>query len=184
MNIFRFGNGSKTDSLKITKGEDAMDDMALMADASTDATQAETGHQRTSKTLVREDTQQTLLERLGGEPALDEAVDLFYDRLVDDPVLENFFEGRDMSRLRRHQAKFMKIAFTGIPEGMDVEKLIFRAHRRLFEKEGLNASHFDLVAGHLVDTLQSLGIAADLIDEVVAIVGPLRAVFDIYSIDC
>ena len=34
--------------------------------------------------------------------------------------------------------------------------------------------HFDRVAGHLVATLQSLGVAQPLIDEVVAGVAPLK----------
>lgn len=127
---------------------------------------------------------ETLLDRIGGEGALESAVMIFYDRIVEDPQLNRFFKGQDMNRLRTHQTRFMKIAFTGIPEGMDVAKLIATAHKRLFEKEGLNVKHFDLVAGHLIGTLQSLRVKKVVIDEVVATVGPLRAVFDIKSADC
>lgn len=37
---------------------------------------------------------------------------------------------------------------------------------------------FDVVASHLVATLEDLGIEQDLIEEVVATVGPLRGVFE------
>ena len=39
-------------------------------------------------------------------------------------------------------------------------------------------AHFDLVAGHLVASLQDLKVPANLIDEVVAIVVPLRSIFE------
>ena len=52
------------------------------------------------------------------------------------------------------------------------------AHSRLIRDHGLNASHFDLVAGHLVSSLQDLSVAPELIQEVVAVVGPLRSVFE------
>jgi hypothetical protein len=44
--------------------------------------------------------------------------------------------------------------------------------------KGLDAVHFDAVAGHLVRALTELNVAPPLIDEVVAVVGPLRAVFE------
>jgi hemoglobin len=118
-----------------------------------------------------------LLDRLGGPAALKEAVYEFYGRILDDEQLAPFFQHTDMTKLRAHQYKFMEIAFTEIPQGLDVAKYLTDTHARLFEK-GLNAKHFDLVAGHLVDTLKSLKVDQDVINDVVATVGPLRAVFD------
>jgi truncated hemoglobin YjbI len=69
------------------------------------------------------------------------------------------------------------MAFTEIPADMDVAKYMVDKHARLFQEKGLNASHFDLIAGHLVAALQQLNVAENLIAEVVAIVGPLRPVF-------
>jgi hypothetical protein len=43
--------------------------------------------------------------------------------------------------------------------------------------EGLDETHFDVVASHLVAALQSLNVPQPLIDEVVGVVAPLRAVF-------
>lgn len=42
---------------------------------------------------------------------------------------------------------------------------------------GLDETDFDCVAGHLVDTMQSLGVGQEEIDEAVGIVGPLRDIF-------
>lgn len=78
-----------------------------------------------------------------------------------------------------HQLKFFKIALTDIPKDLDVPALIMEKHLRLFKEKGLNETHFDIVATHLVETLQSLGVAQGLIDEVVTVVGPLRGVFEV-----
>src|SRR5437868_390956 len=43
-------------------------------------------------------------------------------------------------------------------------------HRNL----AITQAHFDRVAGHLVDTLQALGVPEPLIDQVVALVSPLQ----------
>ena len=48
-----------------------------------------------------------------------------------------------------------------------------QAHAHLVAR-GLNDSHFDAVAGHLQSTLKELGVANDLIAEVMALVGSTR----------
>jgi hemoglobin len=40
------------------------------------------------------------------------------------------------------------------------------SHAHLMRDKGLNLTHFDAVAGHLVATLKELGVAQELIDEV------------------
>ena len=117
-----------------------------------------------------------LLERIGGEPALEAAVNEFYKRLVVDEKLSLFFDGVDVESLKDHQRKFLRLAFTKIPESVDVGALLLEKHQRLF-KMGCNEEHFDIVAGHFVETLQHLGVPKDLIDEAVAIVVPLRPIF-------
>ena len=119
----------------------------------------------------------TLMEKLGGVSALKMAVEEFYKRILADPELAIFFEDTSMTALKMHQLAFMKIAFTQIPEDLDVMKLMKEKHAPLMEK-GLNTKHFDRVAGHFVATLKFLNISSNLIDECVAIIGPLRVVFE------
>lgn len=120
--------------------------------------------------------EETLLSKLGGQDALRTAVDHFYDSLVADPKLSPLFVGYNVKMLKRHQYNFMLTAFTSFPEGFDVAELIERKHRALFEK-GMNERHFDLVAGHFVQTLQEMGVASKVIDEAVAVIAPLRPIF-------
>ncbi|MGB1061385.1 MAG: truncated hemoglobin, partial [Ketobacter sp.] len=39
----------------------------------------------------------TLYEKIGGEPAVDAAVDLFYKKVLADERIKHFFEGVDMA---------------------------------------------------------------------------------------
>ncbi|PNW73012.1 hypothetical protein CHLRE_14g615350v5 [Chlamydomonas reinhardtii] len=116
----------------------------------------------------------SIFDRLGGEAAVEKAVDVFYERIVADPQLAPFFEGVDMRTQRRKQQAFMTYAFGGATgyTGRDLAA----AHRRLIRDKGLKEEHFDMVAGHLAGTLQLLGIGADLVDEVIALVATTKPV--------
>lgn len=121
----------------------------------------------------------TLLSRLGGEAAVRAVVDSFYDRLRADKSITFFFEGIEMSLMKIHQVEFFTIAFTGFPEGVDVGEIMIEAHRRLFQIQGLNEEHFDIIAGHLVATLENYSVPPELINEAVGVVVPLRAAFEL-----
>ena len=123
------------------------------------------------------DSEKTLLDRIGGSAALNLTVELFYDKLVLDRDLSVFFEDINMAQLRNHQKKFLSLALTEVPEDVDVPKFILEKHQKLFSI-GLNESHFDMVAGHLVATLQELQVRTALIDEIIATIAPLRSVFE------
>ncbi len=70
----------------------------------------------------------------------------------------------------------MTMAFGG--SGKYDGKSMAAAHKRMFEQMGLTAEHFDMVAGHLLATLEDMKVPRPLVDEVVAVVGPLRAIFE------
>lgn len=126
---------------------------------------------------ANQDKEPTLMDKLGGVAALKTAVEEFYKRILSDPELAIFFENTSMTALKMHQLAFMKIAFTQIPDDLDVPKLMKEKHAPLFEK-GLNASHFDKVASHFANTLKHLNVASDLVDECVSVIAPLRVVFE------
>ena len=54
-----------------------------------------------------------LFERLGGEAAVDAAVDKFYDRVLADDRINHFFSGVDMAQQHKHQKSFLTFAFGG-----------------------------------------------------------------------
>jgi len=115
----------------------------------------------------------SLYERLGGEMALMEAVDVFYSKVMADSVTRPFFEDLDMAAQTRKQLAFMARAFGGPKEyeGRDLRS----AHAKLVREKGLSDVHFDAVAGHLEATLRELEVAEGLISEALTIVASTRA---------
>ena len=126
--------------------------------------------------LDREE-QDTLLARLGGKEALAGVVEGFYERLFDDEGLERFFQNQDKEYLMGHQRKLLAQLFTNSFPG-NIGDLMVEKHSDLINNLGLDELHFDMVAGHLVATLTEVGAEQDSIDEAVAILSPLRTVFE------
>ncbi|KAL4430596.1 hypothetical protein ABPG77_005836 [Micractinium sp. CCAP 211/92] len=118
---------------------------------------------------------QSLYDQLGGQKAVEAAVELFYSKLLDDPELSPFFEGVDMPQQRRKQAKFMSLALGG--PGAYTGRGLGAVHRRLVEEKGLRNRHFDLVLGHLGASLAELGVPQDVIAQAAAVVESTRPSF-------
>ncbi len=119
----------------------------------------------------------TVLDRLGGSVALDMVIDAFYKKLVERDEMKIFFKNVNLDWLKQHQGQFMRLAFTKVPEGLDVGNFMFTAHKRLLAL-GLNETHFDIVASVLVGTLKDdFKVGQEEIDDVVKTVSPLRDVF-------
>jgi hemoglobin len=121
----------------------------------------------------------TLFDRLGGTEAVRAAVDGLYRRLLADPYVSEFFQDIWLPRLKLHQIRFMKVAFTVVPADFNVPDHIYRVHERLIRDRGVNETHFDRVAAHFVAALQELNVPPLLIDEAVAVIAPLRTVFSL-----
>ena len=68
----------------------------------------------------------TLFEKLGGEAAVDLAVDRFYERVLQDDRINHFFASVDMVKQREHQKAFFTYAFGGTdrPAG-EVGSMVF-----------------------------------------------------------
>jgi hemoglobin len=114
----------------------------------------------------------SLYERLGGQPAIMAAVDLFYGKVLADETTRPFFEGLDMEAQIKKQVAFMTRAFGGPAE--DAGRDLRTAHAKLVREKGLNDRHFDAVAAHLAATLRELGVSGDLIREALATVAGTR----------
>ena len=107
--------------------------------------------------------QKSLFERIGGMPAVNAAVDIFYQKVITDPIVGHFFAQIDMERQAGKLKGFLAYAF-GAPMNYD-GKSMRQAHAHM----QLQEAHFNAVAGHLVDTLHELNVSQDLVDEVVVV---------------
>lgn len=114
---------------------------------------------------------QNLFERLGGQNAVNTAVDIFYRKMLSDDRVSYFFDDVDMDQQIIKQKSFLTMVFGGPNHytGKDMRE----GHRHLL-KRGLNDSHVDIVIEHLGQTLAELGAAEEDIKEVAAIANSVR----------
>lgn len=110
-----------------------------------------------------------IYESIGGEAAVAAAVDEFYVRVLDDPDLNPFFKGIEMSRLKAHQRDFISAALGG-PELYDGRSM-GSAHAGL----GITPAHFERVVTLLAETLLDLGVPRDTVKTIGESLEPLRA---------
>jgi hemoglobin len=98
-------------------------------------------------------TEGSLYDRLGGAPAVQAATELFYRKVLADPLLSGYFDDVDMDRQVAKQAAFLTMALGGPNDyhGRDLRS----AHANL---AGLTDQHVDRVIEHLAQTLKELGV--------------------------
>ncbi len=113
----------------------------------------------------------TLYERLGGEAAVNAAVDIFYRKVLSDDRINDYFEDVDMDAQAAKQKSFLTMVFGGPNNytGKDMRE----GHKHLVER-GLNDSHVDAVIENLGETLKELGVDDADIQEVADIANSVR----------
>jgi hemoglobin len=123
----------------------------------------------TSGTSVAKD--QTLYERLGGYDAVSAVVDDFAGKLFVDPVVGARFFGMsaDSREGFRQKNKNLVCKVTGGPC-----KIISRSAATTHGGLGIKASEFNIVAQHLVDTLNKFKVPGKEHKELMAIIATLR----------
>ena len=114
---------------------------------------------------------ESLYERIGGEAAVNAAVDIFYRKVLSDYRINRFFEGVDMETQAAKQKAFLTMVFGG-PANYTGEDMR-NGHAHLV-KMGLNDSHFDAVMEHLGGTMEELKVPPELIAEAAAIAESTR----------
>lgn len=114
---------------------------------------------------------QSLYEKLGGEAAVNAAVDIFYKHVLADPRVNYWFDGIDMAKQAHKQKAFLTMAFGGPHSYTGRDMRIAHAH---LVAKGLNDSHFDAIADNLKTTLMELEVPGETIQEVLEVVETTR----------
>lgn len=111
----------------------------------------------------KEETTVSVYEKIGGEAAVNAAVDIFYRKVLADDRISEFFDTVDMEAQHAKQKAFLTMAFGGPNSytGKDMRE----AHKHM----NLTEEHFNAVAECLVGTLQELDVPQEYIDEIVNI---------------
>ncbi|EMA46033.1 group I truncated hemoglobin [Halococcus saccharolyticus] len=110
----------------------------------------------------------SMYEDIGGNEAIEAVVSDFYKRVLDDPLLEPYFEETDMDALFAHQVQFVS-AVAGGPvdyEGDDMQN----AH----EGMAITEEAFSHVAGHLADALRANGVSEPHVETIIEEVATLE----------
>jgi len=109
----------------------------------------------------------SIYEQIGGAEALEAVVADFYDRVLADDELAGFFTGTNMARLKGKQAEFFAAALGG-PDPYTGAPM-----RQVHQGRGITVDHFNLVAGHLTDSLSAAGVPQEIVGEIIGAVAPL-----------
>jgi hemoglobin len=109
----------------------------------------------------------SIYEQIGGAEALEAVVADFYDRVLADDELAGFFRGTNMARLKGKQAEFFAAALGG-PDPYTGAPM-----RQVHQGRGITMHHFNLVAGHLADSLSAAGVRQEVVAEIIGAVAPL-----------
>ena len=115
---------------------------------------------------------ESLYAQLGGEAAVDAAVDVFYRKVLTDDRVSQFFDDVDMDRQIAKQKAFLTMVFGGPVSysGRDLRS----GHAHLVSR-GLKDEHFDAVIELLGASLAEVGAPAELIAKVAAVAQSTRA---------
>ena len=108
----------------------------------------------------------SLYDELGGAPAVEAAVDIFYRKVLSDDRISHFFDGVDMERQAAKQKGFLTMVFGGPNNYTGKDMRTGHAH---LVARGLNDSHVDAVIEDLAATLRELGVGEDRIAQVAVI---------------
>jgi hemoglobin len=111
----------------------------------------------------------SIYSRIGGEEAVNAAVDIFYKKVLSDDRVNEFFDFIDMPSQIDKQKKFLAMAIEGPNHysGKDMRE----AHKGM----NLTEAHFTAVAENLMATLDELNVPIDLQDEILALVGSTKS---------
>ncbi|VAW61575.1 hypothetical protein MNBD_GAMMA11-731 [hydrothermal vent metagenome] len=114
----------------------------------------------------------SVFKKIGGKPAVDAAVERFYEYMLADDRVNEFFTNVNMEKQQQHQKDFIAYALGAEVgyEGKDMRS----AHQHLVDHKGLSDLHFDATVENLVKALQDLHVPEDVIKEAGAIVESTR----------
>lgn len=103
-----------------------------------------------------------ILDLIGGRSMIKAATELFYDKVLQDDDLRQFFDGIDIANLRSRQAMFISMLLGGrVYTGKDMHA----AHARARE-HGLNDAHFDLFLNHFRAALREAGVKPQNVEKI------------------
>ncbi len=121
--------------------------------------------------LGQDSMEKSLYERLGGYGAISAVVNDFAEKLFTDPEVGPFFKGMGTDTRKSFIQKNINLVcnVTGGPC-----KVISRDAKTVHAGLGITEAEFNVVANHLVDTLDTFKVPAEEKEELLSIIGKLK----------
>ena len=118
---------------------------------------------------------ENLYELVGGHEVIKAATECFYQKILEDADLRQFFGETDMAHLRSRQLMFITMLLGGgVYTGKDIH--VAHAHAR---GHGLNGTHFDLFLTHFRAALDEVGVKPANVEQITKLLErKRRAVLD------
>lgn len=113
----------------------------------------------------------TIYQELGEESGVSAVVELFYQKVMDDPRIAKFFTGVDMEKQIEKQKLFLSMVFGG-PRNYSGRELT-AAHVHLVHR-GLDDHHVDALLEDLGAAMKHLGYRQALVARVLALTNSYR----------
>lgn len=108
--------------------------------------------------------EKTLLDKIGGKSTLNEIVEHWYERILNDTELSPFFEKTDINWLKQKIVSFLEALL--IEGAYKVEEQLHQAHAHL----GIQIEHFNAFIGHLDMALDASQIDEDIIENIIDLI--------------
>jgi hemoglobin len=112
---------------------------------------------------------ESVYEEIGGAEAIAAVVDEFYDRVLADDQLAEYFADSDIDELRAHQTAFLSAVAGGPGEYAGADMREAHAHLDLTEDD------FQRVADHLRESLEAFDVPPAHVDAILSEVASLKA---------
>ena len=97
---------------------------------------------------------------LGAGVDINHVIDVFYNKMVKDDRVRDFFTIVDLTAVKRKQVNFFKILLSDVTD--DIHNYMRNTHSDLVENFGLNDAHFDALSSILNETLIEQKVAGDI----------------------
>ena len=111
---------------------------------------------------------ENLYELVGGQETIKAATERFYERVMKDEKLRQFFKGADMARLRSRQVMFISMLLGG---RVYTGKEIHAAHAGVRE-HGLDGAQFELFLQHFRAALEEVGVKPENAEKIASSLWP------------
>ncbi|EGR34445.1 protozoan cyanobacterial globin family protein, putative [Ichthyophthirius multifiliis] len=110
----------------------------------------------------------SIYQRIGGEESIKKFVQIFYQKILQDPRVKEFFKSIDMYKQIDNQNNFLTMVLGGPNnyKGRNMKE----AHQHL----KLNDMHFNVIKDHICKTLTEIGVDNITVQEIAKLVETLR----------